>query len=192
MRTFHLLAALMAAAMLTTSNAGFEDGGAFAQSGGFPAPEAQTTPGGVPEAPRMRRTYAYLDGEDEELSRAIDYARFTLPRFVSIHASRHQAPERLESMVRAAVPTGAGGFEYRWLENIVIEPDASISGDLNTASESGAALAKGARVTAEPDAIVDWAVFTESGGIVGAYTTRVDVARADAETQSLYEGRFID
>ena len=169
---------------------------AIALAGAFGAATPSLAQGGdatasVPDAPNVKRTYAYLL-DDEELNRAIDYARYTLTRFVSIHQSRNEAPEKLEFMIRAAVDDGAGGYEYRWLENIVIEPDAAISGDLNTEGGAATSLKPGERFRAEPDAIVDWAIFTESGGIVGGYTTRVDVSRADEKTKALYQGRFLN
>lgn len=142
------------------------------------------------ELPQVERTDAYLT-EDEELNRAIDFARLTLPRFVSIYQAREQAPEELVFMIRMAASDGAGGREYRWLERVEIQPDASVSGVLRTEGSPSAAKV-GAPADAAPSQIVDWAVFTESGKIVGGYTTRVDVRRADAATQALYEGRFID
>lgn len=145
-------------------------------------------------APTMAQEKAgsgvYLS-DDAELNKAIDLARWTLPRLKDIYEARDKAPERLDLMVRAAVPDGEGGQEYRWIDQIAFDEDGSVSGVLKTKGAPKAAQV-GEPVTATRAMIVDWAVFTESGRIVGAYTTRVDVSRADDETKALYRGRFVD
>ncbi|MEL6978017.1 MAG: DUF2314 domain-containing protein [Pseudomonadota bacterium] len=126
--------------------------------------------------------------DDAEMNAAIDKARRTLPRFVSIHQSRNEAPEDLEFLALVAAESAPGEFEYRWLTDVKLAPDA-ITGVF---SEDGAPFAKGESYRAEPDMIADWMIKTESGAVIGGYTLRVLVSRSDAETQALHEGRFLD
>lgn len=141
------------------------------------------------DAPK-RDIAAYLL-DDPEINAAIDKARRTLPRFVSIHQSRREAPEDLEFLALAAVEDGAGGHEYRWLTDVKLTPDA-ITGVLTEEGAETSSYKQGDTYRAEPDSIADWMVTTASGAVIGGYTLRVVVARGDDETKKLHEGRFLD
>lgn len=177
-----LLPALIVAALAPLG------GTAFAQSEAIdPARRPAELPAG---AEKREKPLAYL-GDDAEMNEAITKARRTLPRFVSIHQSRLKAPEKLSFWVMAAVDDGAGGYEYRWMKDVILRPDA-IAGVMAGEGSESAPLKEGDAYVAHPDTVADWMVQTESGAVIGGYTLRVLVARGDAETQAKHKGRFLD
>lgn len=157
-----------------------------------PAVDPARRPAELPAgAEKRERPLAYLT-DDKEMNDAITKARRTLPRFVSIRQTNEEArPEKLTFWVLVAAEDGAGGYEYRWMTDVILRPDA-IAGKMAQDGAAGAPLKKGDDHIAHPDTVADWMVQTESGAVIGGYTLRVLVARGDPETQARHKGRFLD
>lgn len=120
----------------------------------------------------------------EEVRAASVKARAQLPFFWQSLAEAQADPDNTGNygfMLRLELPRrdGRAGKEAVWLDAVARDGRA-VSGYVASQPQHLGALKRGDRVEAREDDIIDWA-FVRGRGLLGHYTTRVELPRMDPE-----------
>jgi uncharacterized protein YegJ (DUF2314 family) len=127
------------------------------------------TAAGAQEQPRV----IMVPEKDPAMAAAISQGRATLSRFWQ--AMEKPGPDEADFALKVGLPTGRGGAEHIWANNIE-RKDGKILGTINNVPKNLKDMRLGQRIEIPEPLISDW-MYRRSGKIVGGYTIRALLPR---------------